>query len=219
MESFITSYLIQQRQCSLPRFGNFTIRQIPALLDVANKKIYPATDEISFAENESELSPGLQHYLTQQLNISEPEAEKEIISWCTSAKMKIDDGEKIEFPTIGHLQRNEAGNLIFQRGTELNLFQPIAAERVVHKNAEHAVLVGDKETTSAAMNEFFREDDTSKNRSPWKIRALVLLAIAILLLILFYSSHSFSIAARDGRSLLPLATYLSALPLLPAFIF
>ena len=201
MESFITSYLIQKRECHLPRLGNFSIRTIPALLDVASKKIFPATDEIIFDENESELSEGLKQYLAHLLNIPEFDAEKEIISWCASAKMKIDSGEKIELATIGNLQKNEAGNLVFQKAIELTLFQPIAAERVVHKNTEHPVLVGDKETTSGAMNEFFREDEPTGKRSPWKIRALILLAIAVILLILFYSSHSFTIAAAENKSL------------------
>ena len=72
--------------------------------------------------------------------------------------MNLDSGEKIIFDSIGTLQKDPAGNILFQTMNGINFYEPVIAERIIHKNDEHSVLVGDKETTSGAMNEFYRED-------------------------------------------------------------
>ena len=105
MQDLIASYLIQSKECHLPLLGSFAIMQVPALLDIANKKIVPSTDEIIFSEKENYLPEGLKNYVSNLYNDSSYEAEERINNWCLDAKMKLDSGGKINFNSVGTLQK------------------------------------------------------------------------------------------------------------------
>lgn len=211
MQDLIASYLIQKKECHLPLIGNFIIMQVPALLDIANKKLVPSSDEIVFSESENYLSEALKDYFSRLHNIPLHEAEEKINNWCLHAKVKLDLGEKINFDSVGSLQKDSFGNILFQREKDINFYEPVTAERVIHKNAEHAVLVGDKETTSVAMNEFYRDEMVTEKKSAWKIWAIILLAISLLVLIFYFYNHSFSENGIANQSAFPVqpppATY------------
>ncbi len=114
MQELIASYLIQKRECHLPLLGSFAIKQQPASLDVADKMITPPTDEIIYNENETYLPDGLKNYVSHLQHIQLHEAEEIINNWCLNAKMNLDSGEKIIFNSIGTLQKDPAGNMLFQ---------------------------------------------------------------------------------------------------------
>ena len=211
MQQLIASYLIQKGECHLPLIGSLAIKQQPASLDIADKVIYPSTGEIIYNEHEAYLPDGLKNYISNFLHIQLYEAEEKINNWCLNAKMKLDSGEKIIFESIGALQKDPAGNILFQRMNGIDFREPLIAERVIHKNDEHAVLVGDKETTSGVMNEFYREDVLIKKKYSWKLWAIVLSAICLLTLIIYFSNHAFSINGIANQSAFPVqqpsATY------------
>ena len=192
MRDLIASYLIQNKECHLPFLGNFRIKKVPSLLDLPNKKLVPSSDEIVFSENENYLSPGLTNYVSHLYKVPRHEAEEKINNWCLDAKVKLDSGEKLDLNSVGSLQKNVVGNIFFQMQQRINFFEPVTAERVIHKDAGHTVLVGDKETTSVVMNEFYRDDVVSKVKSSWKIWAIILFVVSLLLLIFYFSNHPFS---------------------------
>jgi hypothetical protein len=204
MEELITSYLIQKKECYLPLLGSFTIKQGSASLDIADKTITPFTDEVIYSENETYLSNGLKNYISHLQHIELHEAEEKINNWCLNAKMKLDTGEKINFDSIGTLQKAPAGNILFQTEKKFNFYEPVAAERVIHKNAEHSVLVGDKETTSGAMNEFYREDGLIEKKYSWKLWAIILLVLSLLILVFYFSNHALSVNGIANQSTFPI---------------
>ena len=53
------------------------------------------------------------------------------------AKEKLDSGEKIIFNSMGSLQKDAAGNIFFQRKKNISFYEPVSAERIFQKNAEH----------------------------------------------------------------------------------
>jgi nucleoid DNA-binding protein len=114
MQELIASYLIQKKECNLPLLGHFRIKAKPAQLDIANKEIFPPSDEILYNEFADNLSPDLISYISVRKNLLHDEAERRINEWCTYAKEKLDSGEKIIFNSIGILQKDGAGNIFFQ---------------------------------------------------------------------------------------------------------
>ncbi len=204
MHELIASYLIQKGECHLPLLGSFTIKQQPASLDIADKIMSPSTKEIIYNENESYLPDGLKNYISHLQHIQLHEAEEKINNWCLNAKMKLDSGEKIVFDSVGTLQKDPAGNTLFQKVDGINFYEPVIAERVIHKNAEHAVLVGDKETTSGVMNEFYREDFIIEKKYSWKLWAIVLLVLSLLILLFYFYSHAFSMQGIANQSSFPI---------------
>jgi nucleoid DNA-binding protein len=191
MQELIASYLIQKKECNLPLLGHFRIKAKPAQLDIANKEIFPPSDEILYNEFADNLSPDLISYISVRKNLLHDEAERRINEWCTYAKEKLDSGEKIIFNSIGILQKDGAGNIFFQSTNGIGFYEPVHAERVIHKNAEHSVLVGDRETTSGVMNEFYKNEITEK-KLWWKRWAIILASASLLFLLFYFFTHKFS---------------------------
>ena len=192
MEKIIASYLVQRKECSLPGIGHFRIHTKPAELNIANKEIVPPTDEVIFKEDEVHLRKDLVNFVSLQSKTHENYAAENINNWCIDTKEKLDAGEKIYFESVGSLQKDAAGNLFFHEKNDFLLFDIVPAERVIHKNEQHSVLVGDKETSSAAMNEYYKEDVPVQKKAWWKIWAIILFLLPLLILIVHFVGHSFT---------------------------
>ena len=64
--------------------------------------------------------------------------------------------------------------------------QPVFAERVIHPDAEHQILVGDKETTNTVMTELLAPKSATKDR--WWIWAIVLGLIGIATIVFYFTA-------------------------------
>ncbi len=198
MQDLITSFLVQAKECSLPGIGKFRIITTPPELDIANKIMSPPTDEILFSVRPDKVPEELIKYISHKKNITQTEALETIKNWCRETKEKMNAGEKIIFEFIGILQKNASGNIFLQTQKPYNFFEPVIAERVIHKSAEHAILVGDKETTSSIMNRFLNEEETVK-KSSRKIIVIILLTIALTILFIHFYSHPFSLSSTGNQ--------------------
>lgn len=202
MQELITSYLIQNKECGLPLLGSFLIKSKPVINDIPNKQILVAGSEIVFCEAGDYLHEKLISYCSRIKEIPEREAEKELQHWCLQEKLKLDEGSKTFFHSIGFLQK-ENGKVIFVKEENLtNFFEPVAAERIIHKD-EHAILVGDRETTSTAMNEFYNDSSFIQKRFSWENAALILFIISLLMLAFYFYDHSFSENTIGNQSSFP----------------
>lgn len=70
------------------------------------------------------------------------------------------------------------------------LLQPVRAVKVIHKDAVHSMLVGDRETTNTEMQELLNEPVAE--RSSWWIGALLLAAAATAALLYYFSVFGFN---------------------------
>ena len=104
------------------------------------------------------------------------------------------NGETILLQSLGVLRKEPAGNISFENQIDDLFFAPVVAGRVIHKNSEHAVLVGDRETTSSVMNQFYNEEEIVKKSNAWKIIAILLLTIALVILFFHFYGHPFSLS-------------------------
>ncbi len=111
----------------------------------------------------------------------------------------LDAGEKIIFESIGSLQKNAAGNIFLSTKNKNRLYDTVTADRVVHKDEDHAVLVGDRETTSAAMSEYYKAETVFERKVSWKTWAFVLFGLSLLSLIMHFSYHGFTTAGTGNQ--------------------
>ena len=195
MQDLITSFIIQAKECKLTGIGKFRSINTPAESDIASKTISPPIMEKLFTGKEEKISDELVKYIAIKKNISLSEALEKIKSWCDDTISKLKNGEEVFFQSLGSLRKEGSGNILFRRQNFVQFFEPIAVERVIHKNSEHKVLVGDKETTSAVMNQFFQDEDAEVKKNPWKIISIVLLSIAVIILLLYFFQYSFSFSS------------------------
>src|SRR5665213_1146021 len=129
MQYLITSYLAQRKECSLPLLGKIKIYNKSAEADIAGRQIHPPVDEIHFDTREDYLTDDLITYASHMQNLPREQAEEKINNWCLQAKMKLDSGQKINFYSIGSLQKNHAGHVFFQSQKRIRFFDFVSAEK------------------------------------------------------------------------------------------
>lgn len=190
MLNLITSYLIQAGECVLPGIGSFTLVNTPSTLDVANKKLTPPASEFRFSDASGEPEEAIAQYISYKKSVDPKEALEEMKQFCRQLKKRLDSGENIRFNSIGILQKDPSGNIVFKPEESPSYYEAVSANRVVHKEAKHAMIVGDKETDSSEMNDIlYGEPEIQSRNLFWKIAAIILFLIGAGLLIYnFYSS-------------------------------
>jgi hypothetical protein len=213
MQELITSFIIQAKECKLPGIGKFRVITTPAETDIINHRITPPVVEFLFTGKEDKVSDELVKYVAEKKDISTAAALTEVKDWCSQAAVKLGNDEEILFPSLGALKKGGSGNIYFHGEAPLSFFGPVVAERVIHKNAEHTMIVGDHETTSTAMNRLLSETGEEK-KSHWKLMALILFCIGVIVLFLYLYQHSFSSSAIGNQEKVespssPAATYSS----------
>ena len=194
MQDLITSFIIQSKECRLRDVGKFRIVTTSARVDVANKQIIPPALQIVFTSREEKMSDGLVKYVSEKKKIHVAEELDDLKRWCSDAKNKLKKGEEILLEPLGVLKKGASGNeFIRSSDRTVRFFEPVIAERVIHENTAHAMLVGDKETTSSAMNDYYHEEEIKPKSNTWKIIGIILLIIGFFLLFLHFYANPFSV--------------------------
>ena len=207
MWNLITSYLIQSGECILPGIGTFTQVITPAALDIVNKEMLPPKIDYHFTDKTGQPSEGLVQYISRKKEIDVPEALSNIKEGCSLVKEKILSGEKVILNSIGVLYRNNSGNIAFEPEKDLVLLEPVPALRVVHKEAKHSMVVGDKETDSSEMNEYLNgEPEIRQNDRFWKIAALILFLIGAGILIFHFYNNTTANPLGNETKVIPAPT-------------
>ncbi|MEO6454173.1 MAG: hypothetical protein ABIN97_08885 [Ginsengibacter sp.] len=199
MLSIITSYLLQTGKCSLPYIGFFDTKYMPAVSDIVNRQILAPAEEIFFSEETNLLSTDLVKYVASKKSISESDAANQLNSFCKEWKGKIDAGETLYFETFGSLKRNEPGNIVLLKEDIYYYYKAVPADRVLHQDAEHSVLVGDIETTSAAMNKYYSEEVVIE-KGTWGVGALVLFISVLIMFFYSFYNYKFSPLSVGNRN-------------------
>ncbi len=113
MDSLITSYLLQSKECVLPGIGSFQIKNIPATFVDDTNQLLPPSEEIIFKNEILTESPGLVKYIADKKHIEQNEAEELLLDFCNEWKKKIRAGEKLNLPPLGSLQNNKDREILF----------------------------------------------------------------------------------------------------------
>ena len=183
MQKQIASYLFQNKTCPLPGIGTLLMLHEGAQADFTNKIIAAPKPFIKFEHTETETA-GLLDYLSASTAGSKYEVTEALDHFCDNLKKQISDQLNAKLESIGNFFVDETGKINFtQEELPATFLQPIFAERVSHPDAEHNILVGDKETTNTEMTEFLAPRAEIKDR--WWIWAIVLAAISLLALVIY----------------------------------
>ena len=201
MLRLISSYLTQNKSATLPFIGSFQTRNNAAKIDMINKVILPPQEEIVFTQQEEKTSRGLVSHLASSKGISANEAEEQLKIFCKNVSLDLNAGERYLIDAFGSLQQSDTGQLLFVPLESYKYLRPIPAARVIRENQPHQVLVGDKETTSSVMTDYFSAPlPIPKDR--WVLYSILLTVICIIALIYYYSHHSFDSVGVGNRALL-----------------
>ena len=176
MQKLIAGYLFRHKKCALPGVGTLEIRNAESGSVAGEQMITPPTPGIHFTDKVSD-AEGLALYIAANKNISHAEATYLLEKFSDDIRQS-GSGQNTEIPGAGYFSKDADDAIIFIPAVLPAFFFPgVHAERVIHPDRSHAILVGDKETDSAAMTEFFAEEVPAGKRY-WGIWAAVLFGIA-----------------------------------------
>jgi hypothetical protein len=185
MHQIIASYLFQYKTCPLPGLGTLSIQPGAAQADFLNTSMLPPVPAIVFDNKETE-ADGLLDHIAAKTNTTIYQAIETLGQFANQLKATIHSGMPAILNGLGSFSTNGTGNIVFeQEPLQQDFLQPVKAERVIHPEAEHPILVGDKETTNTEMAEYFNEAPAAKSR--WWIWAIILTVLGILALLLYFN--------------------------------
>lgn len=185
MHNQIASYLFQQKTCPLPGLGTLNMLHSRAEADFINKSIASPAYFIEFNETETDAT-GLLNYLASTSGGSRNEVTEALGQFCDNLRNKISQQSDVQLENLGVFFADATGKVTFKQEVLPAAFtQPVDAERVIHPDAEHQILVGDKETTNTVMTELLAPKTETPDR--WWIWAIILGAIGLLALLLFFT--------------------------------
>ena len=187
MQDQIASFLFLYRSCPLPGLGTLYLEDGQAATNFTGKTIEAAVPMISFRKEEIEKS-ALLSYLIKNSTAHADESRSALVAFCSTLKSCLEQNRQADIPQIGNLHADEDGGIILiPRPAPLAFLPPVHAERVIHPDTEHAILVGDRETNSTQMTEYYNEEAPKKDR--WWIWALILGIIGVLVIIIYANDN------------------------------
>jgi hypothetical protein len=185
MHQLIASYLFQNKICPIPGLGTLAINTLGAEADFTTKRIAAPKPVIQFENKETDAA-GLLNYIAASTKGNTYEVTEALDHFCDHLKNKMANLANAKLEGIGDFIADAHGNISFkQEELPTEFLQHVFAERVIHPKSEHLILVGDKETTNTLMAEFLNETPVAKDR--WWIWAIVLGAIGLLMLLIFFT--------------------------------
>ncbi len=186
MHNQIASYLFQNKTCPLPGLGTLSLLNSGAEGDFTNKLIAAPKTFIQFTESETD-STGLLNYLATTTGANKYEVTEALDHFCDNLRNKITQQPDVQFDNLGSFFVDASGKINFKQEELPSAFtQPVVAERVIHPDAEHNILVGDKETTNTVMTELLAPRSETKDR--WWVWAIVLCVIGLITLVIYFTN-------------------------------
>ena len=187
MHHLIASYLFQNKTCPLPGLGTLSVVAGTADADFVNTVIKAPVPSIVFDTKETDAGT-LIDFIAAKTNTTVLQAIESLAALTNSLKAAAITNKPATITGVGNFFTDEKGRVNLRQDPLPAVFLPaVKAARVIHPEAEHQLLVGDKETTNTLMTEYFTETPVKKDR--WWIWAIVI-AAAALLTILYYLNNS-----------------------------
>ena len=186
MDPVLLDYLYKHKQLPLPGLGSLLVTYQSARVLQGEHKINPPRQIIELSTDTLPMEDAVD-YISRQKHIGEKAAES-IVKQFSNALKDLPQGDHMDWPGAGTFFKREDGEISFT-GEDIfaSFYKPVDAIRVIHPNETHAVLVGDTETTNAAMTEYFT-DTPKRSVNRWYIAAICIFLIS-LAVIVYYFTH------------------------------
>ncbi len=186
MEQLLCTYLISHKQCPIPGIGRLVIQETPAQTNITDKIVSPPAHRLELEKsifNETDLTA----YVAAGKAVSQKDAELLLADYGSTIKYLPSHGT-LQFGRLGSFYRDAQGGLFFKDNSDAGrYFVPVNAQKIIRPNEMHHLLVGDRQTTSTEMNEFYgAEERVSKKK--WWIGALIILIVSVTLIVLHYKN-------------------------------
>lgn len=188
MEELIATYLFENKTCPLPGVGSLSIGYRTASFVLGEKQLHPPLPYISFSPVEKATDDFIK-YVSIQSGVSNEEAAGSLENYCSKLN-NLDSYSEMEIPYTGKFYVDVEGSIVFKQIHFPEVFlSPVHAERIIHPESTHTLIVGDKESNSALMAEYYSETEPVK-ASRWWIWAILLALLAVMAIAVYFSNET-----------------------------
>lgn len=175
MYKTIASSLFLHKKCTLSGIGTLSMVSHSATTDFLSNRIQAPTDKIEFIPNSNEIN-----LLPEFSEVS------------NFIKNKLEKDGSVLLDGIGTFTKFSNGKLDFYPITIDPVFIPeIKVEKAVFKEPVQEILKEEQQTYDIEIEEYLNTNDTKFER--WKISAIVLFSISLLLIIIYISQRGFNL--------------------------
>lgn len=175
MFAVLNAYLFQHRSISIPGLGTIYLETLPAESDVVDRTMLPPVYRFRFDKYFDAPDKEFFGYLASQQNMLDFEAIKWYNEFSFELRNRIRAEDQVSWDGVGILKKDGSGNVLFESVKAPAFFlQPTPAMRVQREDAQHTLVVGDRERTSGEMNEWLQEENNGRRRISWWVIAIVL---------------------------------------------
>lgn len=186
MIELITQYFIQHKAVGLPGLGVLSAVPVPAKFDASRQVMLPPRNQFKWQPQSGEVE-GLQFlagYVSRHSQMSEEDSFDAITVFCGEVKATLEEKGEFVWSGLGKLVQISAGETGFVPDASLDAYLPqIEAARVIRAGQSHQMMVGDKEISSADMQQMLLEEEEPESEGRWWIAALILGLCAIALIV------------------------------------
>ncbi len=187
MYELLYKYLALYKKLALPGIGIFTVANENAKINFTEKLLHPSVPYISFSLQTQPADKNFFQFLSREMHTDEVQAVQKFNDFLFSFKNNLSSAGKVLLPGIGTLTKQFINTYSFSPETQLRSYLPdIRAERVIRKNAQHSVKVGEDEKSSVEMKELLSHQ-IKKDR--WRVYAIILAVAAISVILCYHLTH------------------------------
>jgi hypothetical protein len=199
MWQVLNAYLFQHRSISIPGLGTIYLETMPANVDVAERTMQPPAYQFRFDKYFDAPDKEFFAFVAAQRNILDYEAIKWYNEFSFELRNRIRAEEEVSWDGVGILKKDGSGGVLFEPApAPLPFLKPVPAMRVVRQDAQHSMVVGDRERTSGEMNEWLQEHGRHRRRLSWWIIAIVLAVLALGFLGWYFYTHGLSTGSQNN---------------------
>jgi hypothetical protein len=199
MYAILNRYLFQHKSINIPGLGTIFLEVTPASLDATTRTISPPAYYFRFDKYFDTPDKDFFSYLATTRRIPEYEAMRQYNEFAYNLRESVNHHQAALWEGVGELSRDDDGNIQFSSLLQNPPFlQPVPAEKRVRANAQHTLLVGDRERTSDEMSQWFSEEPVHGNRLWWLV-ALIVGAAALLVMAIHFSSHGWNVESVGNQ--------------------
>ena len=201
MYSTLYKYLILHKHLSLPGIGTIQLQKTSSEYDFANKSFTPPVFNFEMESGQQGSSKKLFEWLSKVKEVTEWEAIKLVNDFSFDLKNQISASGEVNWKNVGRFLRDDKGNIVLESAfLQLESEMPVVAEKVIREKAEHKVLVGESESTTIEMEEYF-SDTPAKKDLGWII-AIVVVVLSIMLLGIYLSENGLNPSSFGNRNII-----------------
>jgi len=205
MFEVLNSYLFQHKSISIPGMGTIYMESLPASIDVSTKNMLPPLYYFRFDKYFDAPDKEFFSFLASEKKIHDFEALRLYNEFSFDLREKITHDQEVTWEGVGVLKKDLEGNIAFDSSLGNPFFlRPVPANQVIRRDAEHTMIVGDRERTNIEMNEWLQNESSVAKRISWWVYALVIACLTLGVLIYHFAYHGLADSSFGNQQKLEL---------------